>query len=296
MTQAVLRSLNRTPMARLRFALGTLITLAGFGVALRALAIGPWRESALLDLLGSQAVLASALAGAATGLGAIVVLAFKRLDHPRSLAIFMALSAGMMFSAAAFSLLGPAVALAQTTGALDVLLAATLGYAGMALLDRLLPHLHAAPVAGGAAPAHALRLMVVAITAHNLPEGFAVGAGFGGGEGLGWATALSIGLQNVPEGLIVATALWSIGLPRAMAAIGALASGLLEPLGAAAATLTVGMNAAALPWALALAGGAMVFVVVEELIPEAFKGAATRAVPLSFTLGFFGMAALVAGA
>ncbi|MDO9095855.1 MAG: ZIP family metal transporter [Rubrivivax sp.] len=296
MTQAVLRSKSRMPTIRLRLAVGLCISLAGLGVALQSLSAAFWGDSTLRSLMGSDAVLASALAGAATGLGAIAVLALRRFDHPRGLAIFMALSAGMMFSAAALSLLAPAVRLTQMPGAADALLAATLGYVGMALLDRLLPHLHAVPVSSGAVPVHALRLMVVAIAVHNLPEGFAVGASFGGGDGLGWGTALSIGLQNIPEGLIVATALWSTGLSRTMAVIVASASGLLEPLGAAVGTLTVGVNASALPWALALAGGAMVFVVVEELIPEAFKGASPRAAPLSFTLGFFGMAALLAGA
>lgn len=163
----------------------------------------------------------------------------------------------------------------------------------MAALDRLLPHIHAAPRESGAWPAGSIRLMVVAIAVHNLPEGFAVGAGFGGGDALGWGTALSIGMQNIPEGLIVATALWSIGTSRVTAFALALGTGLLEPIGAALGLIAVSASALVLPWALAAAAGAMMFVISEELIPESLKGTSRRTVTVHFAAGSLGMAALL---
>jgi ZIP family zinc transporter len=251
--------------------------------------------AAALRAAGSAGVQASALAGAATGLGALALMGIRRLDE-RGLGLFMALSAGMMFAAAVFSLLLPAAGLAQWPHAADVVLAAVAGYLLMAGLDRSLPHHHPVPaMPPQRLPARALQLMVVAIAAHNLPEGFAVGAGFGGGTELGWATALSIGVQNVPEGLVVAAALWSLGLGRVRAALGALGTGLIEPFGALLGVLAVDVSAQALPLALGAAGGAMVFVVVDELIPVAFKDGAARGVPLVFAGGFFAVAALVQG-
>ncbi len=135
--------------------------------------------------------------------------------------------------------------------------------------------------------------MVVAIAVHNLPEGFAVGAGYGGGDAIGWGIALSIGMQNIPEGLIVATALWSIGASRGMAFALALATGLLEPLGAAIGVFAVGDSTILLPWALAISAGAMMFVIKEELIPESLNGAPFRSVTLSFALGSIVMATIL---
>lgn len=295
MTQALLRLRSQVGIVRTRRLLGMSVNLLGAALLLQVLiAIGSdaWART---GADAAQAVLASALAGGATGLGALGVLMLEKGGGRRGPFVFLALSAGMMFSAATLSLLGPAVRLSAAPAAWDVLASAALGYMAMAALDRLLPHLHAAPRSVQARPAHAMRLMVVAIAVHNLPEGFAVGAGFAGSSGLGWSTALSIGLQNVPEGLIVATALASIGASRGAALALAAATGLLEPLGAVAGVFAAGLGAWMLPMALAAAGGAMVFVVVEELIPEAFKGPSPRAVALSFTAGFFGLSALLAG-
>lgn len=293
MAQALLRRRSRVGAIRSRQAVGLAVFLTGVAVLLQHLAsalVQAWTQA---PGDAAQAMRAATLAGAATGLGTLGLLALGRSGSTRGPFIFLAVSAGTMFSAAALSLLGPAVQLSRVPVALDVLLAAALGYAAMAALDRLLPHVHAVPRAAHERPAHALPLMVIAIAAHNLPEGLAVGAGFGGGEVLGWSTALSIGMQNVPEGLIVATALWSIGLSRGKALVLATATGLLEPVGAAVGVAAASSGALVLPVALAAAGGAMVFVVVEELLPEAFKGPSPRLVAVSFTLGFFGMAWLL---
>lgn len=293
MTQAILSMRARVSSLRWCQLVGLTICLGGLGVVLQSsfsALLGAWAQAGPGAWRAFQA---SSIAGGATGLGALGLLALSRRSRQRGQFVFLAVSAGAMFAAAALSLLGPAVWLSRAPLLLDVSVAALLGYGAMAVLDRLLPHQHAVPSNTSRPARHAMRLMVVAIAIHNLPEGFAVGAGFGGGDALGWGVAISIGLQNIPEGLIVATALWSIGIPRGRAVVLALATGLLEPLGAAVGTLAAGLSATTLPCALAAAGGAMDYVVLEELIPEALRGPSPRLVALSFTLGCMGMAALL---
>ncbi|MGE0796975.1 MAG: ZIP family metal transporter [Lautropia sp.] len=255
------------------------------------------------DSSAAHAIGASLVAGAATGLGAAVLLPMRRLDE-RRLGVFIALGGGMMLAAAIWSLLLPAWALSGVPMRLDIVVAGMAGWFAMRWLDERLPHRHpSSPVTTAAidraGPTQALRLMVVAIAAHNLPEGFAVGAGFGGGDALGWVTALSIAIQNVPEGMIVAAALAGLGASRPAAAVGALASGLVEPVGAALGTVATGISALALPVALALAGGAMLFVVFDELIPQTWRHARTSGSPAAawapFAVGFAAVAALVGG-
>lgn len=219
----------------------------------------------------ATAVLASTGAGLATGLGALA-LPFLRQFNPPRMGRMMAFAAGVMMAAAIGSLLWPSFAAARLPVALDAWLGMALGAGAIHLLDRAFPHLHAAPQSQEMAlPVNALWLMVVAIAVHNLPEGFAVGAGFSGDTQLGWMTALSIGLQNIPEGLIVACALWSLRLPRAVAMAGALLTGLVEPLGAFLGGAATGLSDYALAPALGFAAGGMVFITVHELIPESIR-------------------------
>lgn len=222
----------------------------------------------------APAIAASLLAGGATGLGAVVLLQRQR-PGPKALARWLYASAGLMLAAALFSLLGPAIQQARAPLALDALLAAALGWGVMRFVDGRVAHTHAVPGAAGAAVGRpAMLLMVSGIAVHNLPEGFAVGAGFGGDASLGAGTAFAIGLQNVPEGLLVAMALWSAGVSRVRSALVALGTGLIEPVGATAGALLVGVAPVLLPLALAAAGGAMLYVVVDELLPEARRLAA----------------------
>lgn len=216
------------------------------------------------DLL--PALYASLVAGGATGLGAVVLLQ-RRRPGPAALARWLYAAAGLMLAAAVFSLLLPAFQQARAPLALDVAAAALGGWALMRFVDGRIAHTHALP--GAAVGRPAMLLMVSGIAVHNLPEGFAVGAGFGGDAALGAGTAFAIGLQNVPEGLLVAMALWSAGVSRVRAALVALATGLIEPVGALAGALLVGLAPVLLPLALAAAGGAMLYVVVDELVPEA---------------------------
>jgi ZIP family zinc transporter len=284
---------DRANTRPLRFVWGLSISILGLAVVLQSVGSGLLAAWLQLESSAAQALQAALLAGGATGIGALGVLVSKRPANSQETFKFLALSAGAMFSAALLSLLVPAARMTAVPAALDVVVAGIVGYAAMAALDRLLPHVHAAPRESGAWPSDSVRLMVVAIAVHNLPEGFAVGAGFGGDDALGWGTALSIGMQNVPEGLIVATALWSIGTSRATAFALALGTGLLEPIGAVFGLFAVSASALVLPWALAAAAGAMMFVISEELIPESLKGTSRRTVTAHFAAGSLGMAALL---
>jgi ZIP family zinc transporter len=136
------------------------------------------------------------------------------------------------------------------------------GALAIAAADRALPHRHV----GGTERKGAV-LVAVAIALHNLPEGLAVGVAAANGSGA--AATLGIALQNVPEGLVVAAALASLGLGRAVAVAAAVATGLVEPIGGLGGALLADASAAALPWALAFAAGAMGFVVVHEIVPIA---------------------------
>lgn len=255
----------------LRRLIGLLINVGG-GLALIYFMLDTIQRDARV----AEAVVASALAGLATGVGALALPLVAR-HGLRRIGQMMAFGAGLMFAAALVSLLWPALKMAGQPLAVDALAGMALGLLAMWLLDWLLPHLHAAPQdASSPLPVNALCLMGVAIAVHNLPEGFAVGAGFSGGPALGWATALSIGLQNIPEGLIVASALWSLRLPRWVAITGALATGLMEPLGAVlGGAMTIFSEAAVAP-ALGFAGGGMMYIVLHELLPESLRLLGTR--------------------
>ncbi|MDO5103645.1 MAG: ZIP family metal transporter [Lautropia sp.] len=252
-----------TPRRSLRRSLGIAINLGG-SLALLYFMVKVIQSDPRI----AQGFLASLIAGSATGLGAFILPFMRRMQLPQ-IGRFMAFGAGMMFSAALIPLLTPAFQLSTQPWALDALGGMAAGVAAMSLLNWLLPHLHATPKNENPLPVNALWLMVVAIAVHNLPEGFAVGAGFSGNEMMGWRTAISIALQNIPEGLIVASALWSLHLPRRLAALGALLTGLVEPIGAVIGGAFAISSDMALPIALGFAGAAMIYIVVHELLPEA---------------------------
>lgn len=250
----------------LRRVIGTAINVGG-GLSLVYFMLDTIQRDARV----AEAFVASALAGLATGIGALALPLVPRYGL-RRIGQMMSFGAGMMFAAAVVSLLWPALKMAGQPLALDALGGMALGVLAMRFLDWLLPHLHAAPQdADSPLPVNALWLMAVAIAVHNLPEGFAVGAGFSGGPMLGWLTALSIALQNVPEGLIVASALWSLRLPRWTAIAGAIATGLMEPMGAVLGGAVTTVSEAAVAPALGFAGGGMMYIVLHELLPESAR-------------------------
>jgi len=207
--------------------------------------------------------------GLATGVGALPVL-FAREISDRVLDAMLGFAAGVMLAATAFSLLIPAI---ELSGVWITILGLVSGAAFLALLDRVIPHLHF--ISGPEGPSSTLRrvwLLVLAITLHNFPEGLAVGVRYGSGDfGAARVLAIAIGLQNMPEGLAVALPLIREKYGRGKALGYATLSGMAEPIaglfGAAAVTIARPL----LPIGLAFAAGAMLFVVSDEIIPETHR-------------------------
>lgn len=229
-----------------------------------------------------QALLAGCLTWGITALGAGLVFFTQRVNR-RLLDAMLGFAAGVMMAASYWSLLAPAIAIADHRDGpawLPALVGFLLGGATLWVVDRSLPHLHPEmPIEQAEGPKTAWRrsvLLVLAITIHNIPEGLAVGVAFGGVVGglpsasLGAAIALAIGigLQNFPEGVAVAMPLHGEGMSRRKSFFYGQLSAVVEPLAAVAGAAAVVYATPILPYALAFAAGAMIYVVVEELIPE----------------------------
>jgi ZIP family zinc transporter len=248
----------------------------------------------------SQAFLATCFTWFITALGAAVVFVFKSVNQ-KLLDAMMGFAAGVMIAASFWSLLLPAIEMAENNGTTGWVPAATgflAGGAALALIDKILPHLHIGfpreEAEGVATRWRRSVLLVLAITLHNFPEGLAVGVAFGAvaagapGATLGAAVALAIGigLQNFPEGTAVSVPLRREGMSRTRAFLYGQASGLVEPVAGVLGALAVLYVEAILPYALAFAAGAMIFVVVEELIPESQRGQNTDIATAGTLLGF----------
>ncbi|MBN1937955.1 MAG: ZIP family metal transporter [Candidatus Aminicenantes bacterium] len=245
-----------------------------------------------------QALLATILTWGATALGSSLVFLFKKVDQ-RLLDGLLGFAAGVMIAASFWSLLAPAIELSRERGLAPWLPAAVGFLAGglfLRIVDFLLPHLHAGFEKAEGIKTHWQRtvLLVLAITMHNIPEGLAVGVIFGaaavggGTTTLGAAVALTIGmcLQNFPEGMAVSVPLRREGMSRMKSFFWGQFSGLMEPLAGVAGALAVTQVAALLPWALAFAAGAMVYVVVEEVIPESQVGGHPDVATIGTMAGF----------
>lgn len=237
---------------------------------------------------------AGSLAAAATALGALPALFSRRLSA-RLNAAMLGFGGGVMLAASIFSLILPALQLFakpdSASGSLQVAGAILLGAAAMMLLERVIPHEHFIKGAEGQ-QAKALKrswLFVLAIILHNIPEGLAIGAAYAGGEATGAsALATGIAIQDIPEGFVVAMALLAVGYRRRTALAVGMLSGLTEPVMAVAGAAVLGASALLLPWGLALAAGAMLFVISHEMIPESHRQghelAATNGLMLGFVL------------
>ena len=268
-------------------------------------------------------VQASLIAALATAVGALPVFLVERVGK-RQEAAFMAFAAGVMLAAAIFALLLPSLdagrALMAATGGTPLGAAAltsvglALGMALMIAIDRFTPHEHAVlpPAANGhATPQTGIHtagqrtwLMVLAILIHNVPEGLAVGAAYAGGAlgvtggeafNPGASVALAIGLQNMPEGLIVAMALRTLGQSAGRAWAVAALSGLAEPFGAIVGLAVLGSLPAFYPVGLAVAAGAMLFVISHEIIPETHRNGFEGLASVTLMAGFVFMLLLSAG-
>ncbi|MCL6702706.1 ZIP family metal transporter [Pseudomonas sp. T1.Ur] len=231
---------------------------------------------------------------AATALGAVMAVVLRDISS-RTQDIMLGFAAGMMLAASSFSLILPGIDAAQVIcgnqllAALVVVIGLGLGVLLMIGLDRFVPHEH--ELSGRRGPEakriNRVWLFVLAITLHNLPEGMAIGVSFANGDfkvGLPLTTAIAI--QDIPEGLAIAMALRVTGISTLRAALIAVGSGLMEPLGA---VIGLGMSsgvAVAYPISLGLAAGAMIFVVSHEVIPETHRNGHETPATLGLMMGF----------
>lgn len=248
-----------------------------------------------------QAFYATLFTWAVTAAGAGLVFFFKNVNQ-RVLDAMMGFAAGVMIAASFWSLLAPAIELSETTSRLPQWAPALIGFMSgglfLAGVDKVLPHLHPSlaieQAEGISTNWRRSVLLVLAITLHNIPEGLAVGVAFGAvAYGLPSATigaavalAIGIGLQNFPEGTAVSVPLRREGMTRRKAFWYGQLSGAVEPIFGVLGAMAVLSMQALLPYALSFAAGAMIFVVVEELIPESQRSGNTDLATLATLLGF----------
>jgi ZIP family zinc transporter len=225
------------------------------------------------------ALLGGAMAALATALGTLPVLLSQQFSQ-KFYDTMLGFGAGVMLAASSFSLVIPALAAAGSQGSSPwgaggiVGIGILAGAGFLLLLDRAVPHEHF--VKGLEGPqAKAMKrvwLFVLAISLHNLPEGLAIGVAFAGSDPTGAAAlATGIAIQDVPEGMVVALALRSVGYGRGLSAGLGVLSGLVEPLASVFGAVVIGISASLLPWGLAAAAGAMLFVISHEIIPESHR-------------------------
>lgn len=247
-----------------------------------------------------QALLAGLFTWSLTAVGAASVVFVRRVNR-KLLDAMLGFSGGVMLAASYWSLLAPAIAIAEqgpTPSWVPALVGFLLGGAMLWGLDKVLPHLHLGfPMEEAEGPPTAWRravLLVSAITLHNIPEGLAVGVAFAGsaaGEAessVAAAVVLSVGiaLQNFPEGIAVAMPLRAEGMSRRKSFWYGQLSALVEPVAAVVGAAAVMLAAPLLPYALSFAAGAMIYVVVEELIPESHREGNVDLATVSLMLGF----------
>ncbi len=241
-----------------------------------------------------------------TTLGAASVFLFRKRSSKVFQQVFLGFAAGVMIAAAVWSLLIPAIERAEEAGQIGWIPAAggfVIGVVFLMALHQLLPHLHPGESKPEGLPSKWGRptLLFTAVTLHNIPEGMSVGLLFAmaaqnGGDpammGMAVALALGIGIQNIPEGAAVALPLMQEGMsaPKAFG-MGAL-SGLAEPVFGILVVLFAGVISPYMPWMLAFSAGAMMYVVVEELIPEAHLGEHSNVGTLGVMAGFLVMMVL----
>lgn len=247
-----------------------------------------------------QALLATLFTWGVTAMGAAIVF-FTSTVNRRLLDLSLGFAAGVMIAASFWSLLAPSIALAREMGMIPWLPAVVgflLGGGLIRIADGLLPHLHMLKPVREAEGPHTnwnrSALLVIAITLHNIPEGLAIGVSFGA-AGLGMANAtlgaalalaIGIGLQNAPEGSAIALPLRGDGMSRFRAWWYGQMSAAVEPVAAVLGAAGVLMMRPVLPYALAFAAGAMIYVVVEEVIPESQGGGNADAATLACMVGF----------
>ncbi|MDQ3801720.1 MAG: ZIP family metal transporter [Acidobacteriota bacterium] len=244
----------------------------------------------------ANAFIASAIAGfGATTLGALPAVFLRRLNEKLNNNL-LSFAAGVMLAATIFSLLLPSIESSKSQGAstvsavLQTIVFLFIGGFVLWLVNALVPHEHFAKGHEGVVDSGKIRkiwLFVIAIAIHNFPEGLSVGVANGTGEfGVGLGATMGIGLQNIPEGLSVAVALHSQGYSKRYAVGVSALTGLVEIFGAIFGASILLVSSHVLPWALAFAGGAMLFIVSDEIIPETHRHGFENGATFSLFVGF----------
>ena len=238
-----------------------------------------------------ELVLLTALGvGGATVIGSVIGFLFKNISHKFS-DIVLSFAAGVMLSAAVLGLILPSLDFGGKFGIIITIAGIFAGAFCLNLIDKLVPHLHR--LAGTDTESHnnqsldKVLLFVCAIAIHNLPEGIAAGVGFGS-ENVAHAFTIAggIALQNIPEGMVIIAPMLSSGITHGRAFFIAVLTGIIEVVGTMLGYFAVSISSAVLPFALAFAGGTMLYVISDEMIPETHSHGSERGATYSLIAGF----------
>ena len=238
-----------------------------------------------------ELVLLTALGvGGATVAGALIGFIFKRISHTFS-DIVLSFAAGVMLAAAVLGLIMPSLEYGGRYGLMITVAGIFAGAVCLNLIDKLVPHLH--KIAGVDGEAHnnanlsKVLLFVTAIAIHNLPEGIAAGVGFGAGDASqALIIAGGIALQNIPEGMVIIGPMLAAGVTSRRTFVLAMITGLVEVVGTLIGFFAVSIASAILPFALAFAGGTMLYVISDEMIPETHAHGHERGATYALLVGF----------
>ena len=235
--------------------------------------------------------------GGATVVGAILGFAFKNISHKFS-DIVLSFAAGIMLAAAIIGLILPSMEYGGSLGFVISAVGILLGAVCLNLIDKFVPHLH--KMMGTDIESHSeqnerlnkVLLFVTAIAIHNLPEGIAAGVGFGAGEVSDALTvAGGIALQNIPEGMVIIGPMLLSGVSKGRTFVCAAVTGVIEVVGTFIGYFSVAVSSAILPFALAFAGGTMLYVISDEMIPETHAHGSEKGATFALLIGFLVMLA-----
>jgi ZIP family zinc transporter len=238
-----------------------------------------------------QIVLLTALGvGGATVFGTAIGFLFKNISHKFS-DIVLSLAAGVMLAAAVLGLIIPSLEYGGEWGILITVAGIMVGAVCLSMVDKLTPHLHRMSGADPEAPENShlskVMLFVMAIAIHNLPEGIAAGVGFGAGDiGDALVIAAGIALQNIPEGMVIVSPMLAAGVKPGKTFLIAAMTGVVEVVGTLIGYFAVSIASAILPFALAFAGGTMLYVISDEMIPETHAHGSERGATYALLIGF----------
>jgi ZIP family zinc transporter len=236
--------------------------------------------------------------GGATVIGAVIGFLFKNITHKLS-DLVLSFAAGVMLCAAVFGLVLPSLEYGGENGIIVTVIGIFCGALVLNVLDKAVPHLHR--LSGVEIESHSERneqlgkvlLFVMAIAIHNLPEGIAAGVGFGTGNTAEALTiAGGIALQNIPEGMVIIAPMLAVGMSKSRTFAVALMTGFVEVIGTLIGYFAVSISTAVLPFALAFAGGTMIYVISDEMIPETHSHGSERGATFALLFGFCLMLAL----